>query len=103
MALSELLNPAAETHKMFDASDQEIYEAVMESKQAQESSESTRGEAIPTRAEALQAAWVSQKYTEVIDSTFVRKFESMLGAFWAGNSSDQRMQDSKITDHFPCK
>ena len=97
---------------MFDPSDQEIYEAVMELKCVQESSESTvgiegvGGKVVLTRTEALQAAWILQKYMEVSDSTFARKFKTMLGAFGRETHTigmQCTMQDTKITDHFPCK
>ena len=75
MALFELLNSAIKAHNMFDTSNQEIYEAMMELKCVQESSESTVGiedvgnKVVLTRTEALQAAWVLQKYMEVINSS----------------------------------
>ena len=68
--LAELLNPTAEAHNVFDASDKDIYQAVMEAKGARGLS-ATSGEddndhdgpieLAPTRNEALQAALLLHK------------------------------------------
>ena len=69
--LAELLNPAVEAHNVFDASDEDIYQAVMEAKGARGLSATSGGddndrdgpiESAPTWNEALQAALLLHKY-----------------------------------------
>ena len=62
-------------------------------------------EVAPTHTEALQAAWILKKYTEVIDSPFACRFETMLGAFGQETHAIGiwDMKEMKITDYFPCK
>ncbi|KAF8559500.1 hypothetical protein OG21DRAFT_1502741 [Imleria badia] len=88
MNIDELLNPAVEAHQIFDATDEDIYQAVMDAKKAREAS--VKGcdldsdeavEQMTTRDEAFQAALSLRKYTKYLDDPFARKLEVMLGSF----------------------
>ena len=81
---------AAEAHNVFDASDEDIYQAVMEAKGARGLSATSGGdnndhdgpvESAPTRNEALQAALLLCKYTKDLNDPFARRLETMLGSF----------------------
>ncbi|KAF8524109.1 hypothetical protein BU17DRAFT_85202 [Hysterangium stoloniferum] len=75
MNVTELLNPADEMHNIFDATDKDIYQAVMDAKAAMVQEVNGKGnsgdvEAVephPTRSEALQAALVLKKYMNQLD------------------------------------
>ncbi|KAF9228943.1 hypothetical protein BS17DRAFT_805636 [Gyrodon lividus] len=90
MDVAELLNPTAETYNIFDATDDNIYQAVMDAKAAWEASGEVNSNEVmvdnnepvepgPTRNEALRAALVLEKYINDFDDPFVRQLESMLG------------------------
>ncbi|KAI6011138.1 hypothetical protein EDC04DRAFT_3145852 [Pisolithus marmoratus] len=54
MDFTELFNPAIEAHDMFDVTDKDIFEAVMEVEQIQDANINDEPvEAPPTRSEAL--------------------------------------------------
>ncbi|KAI6042341.1 hypothetical protein EDC04DRAFT_2600934 [Pisolithus marmoratus] len=56
VVLTELFNPTVEAYDMFDATDKDIFEAVMEVEQVQDGNiDDEPVEASPTRSEALQA------------------------------------------------
>ena len=109
MSIAELLNPAYEAHNIYDATDQDIYEAVMDAKKAREgmdnNSDSPMIDAAPTRTrtEALQAVCVLLEYTQGIDTKYARKFEAVLGVFGRETHTlgMQNMSDMKITSYFP--
>ncbi|KAF9220445.1 hypothetical protein BS17DRAFT_787439 [Gyrodon lividus] len=113
MDLAELLNPAAETHNIFEATDEDIYQAVMDAKAAREangegnSDDVDSGPVEPgsTRNEALQAALVVGKYIKDFDDPFVRKLESMLGLLGkrTGVLEIQTMKDTKLNGYFEHK
>ncbi|KAI5982224.1 hypothetical protein EDD15DRAFT_2181399 [Pisolithus albus] len=112
MDIAELLDPAAETHNLFDATDTDIHDAVMEAKRSCEESailgmsadDNNEGpvEPSPTCNEALQAVLVLQKYTKSLNDPFARKLELMLGTFGQRTRTKgmQNMKDSKITSYF---
>lgn len=111
MNLAKLLNPASEAHNIFDATDEDIYTAVMDAKKIWEGAESSSGdgnaprEAIPTWNEALHAVCALRKYTKGINSPSARKLEAtrMLDTFgWETHELEmQSMTDTKITSYFP--
>ena len=115
MDISELLNPAVEAHQLFEATDQDIYEAVMEAKEAQE--ESTRSnetsdanlddpvEPVPTCIEALQAALLLQKYTRDLDDPITHKLETMLSSFrrMTHMAGMWNMKETKLISYYPSK
>ncbi|KAF8551871.1 hypothetical protein OG21DRAFT_1512171, partial [Imleria badia] len=89
MNISELLNPAIKAHQIFDAMDENIYQAVMDVKKAQEAQEvSVRScnpdgrldsdeavEPMTTRNEVQKAVLALRKYTKYLDDPFARKLE----------------------------
>ena len=120
MDIAELLNPAAETPNFFDASDEDIFRAVMDAKMAREGGKSSSDEVgnldtkddpdaasepSPTRSQALQACMLLKRYIVDMDDPAARKLEVMLGSFgrmtWAHGM--QNMENGKITDFFTCK
>lgn len=113
MDIAELLNPAVETHNVFEATDEDIFETVMAAKEAREANVGGSDEVIEqgvqvveepilSRQEALQVAVALQKYVNTLEDSFLRQFEVMLGSF--GNrtrAADMRgMKESKITSYF---
>jgi len=91
MSLAELLNPVIEAHNLFDATDQDIYNVVMEVKKLQDAEDSsdiaehsdsdTPIDIILTCSKALQAARGLQKYVEEPDTAYASNFTVMLCAF----------------------
>ncbi|KAI6126498.1 hypothetical protein F5141DRAFT_1081248 [Pisolithus sp. B1] len=111
MALTELLNLAMETHNMYEASDEDIFTAVMDAKKVRETN--TEGDEVsndlavpaelgPTCKEALQASLLLQEFVSDMDSPFARNLEVMLCSFGHRTRvlSMQGMENSKITDYF---
>ncbi|KIO10228.1 hypothetical protein M404DRAFT_129242 [Pisolithus tinctorius Marx 270] len=109
MDINALLNPAVEAHQAFEATDEDIYEAVMDAKRAWEEpakSDDVDDESdAPTCNEALQAALLLQKYTKALDNPFARKLETMLGSFGqrTRTAGMQNMKDTKLISYFPLK
>lgn len=112
MDIAELLNPAAETHNVFDASDEDIFGAVMDAEKARESAkgggdevDDATDEPGPTRSQALQATLLLKKYLVDMDDPAARKLEVMLGSFGCMTRIQgmQRMENGKITDYFARK
>ncbi|KAI6100054.1 hypothetical protein EDD16DRAFT_1483007 [Pisolithus croceorrhizus] len=95
MNLAEILNPAAEMHNIFEATDKDIFEAVMGVKAVQElnmggsdevsdgnDDSSTPTAALgPTQKDAIQASLLLREYVKDIDDPFTCKLELMLGSF----------------------
>ncbi|KAI6100482.1 hypothetical protein EDD16DRAFT_1481329, partial [Pisolithus croceorrhizus] len=93
MNLAEILNPAAETHNIFEATDEDIFEAVMDVKRVQEldvegsdevsnaNDDSAAELAGPTCKDTLQASLLLRQYVKDIDDPFAHKLELMLGTF----------------------
>ena len=109
MDVAELLNPAAEAHNFFEATDEDIYQAVMDARGVWEGveteSDSKSGEPIkpcPTHGEAVRAALVLGQYLKGLDDPFVRELDSMLGSFGKKTRllEMQSKKDTKITDYF---
>ncbi|KAI5980760.1 hypothetical protein EDD15DRAFT_2134420, partial [Pisolithus albus] len=98
-------------HNIFDATDMDIYSAVMEAKKLREESDAAGScddvdagpiEPVPTRNEALQAAHLLQRYTGSLNDPFARNLESMLGAFGRRTRTKGLLNttDTKITSYF---
>ncbi|KAF9223569.1 DDE-domain-containing protein [Gyrodon lividus] len=90
MDVAELLNPTAKTYNIFDATDDDIYQAVMDAKVVREASNEVNSNEVmvdnnepvepgPTCNEALKAALVLGKYINDFDDPFMRQLKSMLG------------------------
>ncbi|KAI6151408.1 hypothetical protein EDD17DRAFT_1491465 [Pisolithus thermaeus] len=114
MNITELLNPAAESHNIFEATDVDIYNAVMEAQKACEQSavlgtsddnDEEPVEAAPTRKEALQAVVLLRKYTKGLDNPCAHKVESVLSTFgqMTRTKESRSMRESKITSYFTHK
>ena len=113
MDITELLNLAIENHNIFNATDEDIFESVMDAKKAQE--RNTGGDdsdadvtiLVPglTCRELLQAALMLQKHVRILDDPFAHKFKVMLGSFsqWTCTVKMQGLKDTKVTDYFSCK
>ncbi|KAF8555678.1 hypothetical protein OG21DRAFT_1507444 [Imleria badia] len=116
MDINELVNPAAEAHQIFDATDEDIYEAVMDAKKVREALEKSSDlhgesdsdevvEPMITRDEALQAALSLRKFTKYLNDPFARKLEVMLGSFGQQMRATaiRNTKDTKLTSYFGLK
>ncbi|KIK81930.1 hypothetical protein PAXRUDRAFT_154894 [Paxillus rubicundulus Ve08.2h10] len=111
MDIMELLNLAVETHDVFDVTDEDIFESVMDAKKLWERNGGDDNNDINmpapslTRSEVLQALLTLRKYIAALDDPFARKLEVMLGSFgqWTRVVEMQGMEDTKLTDYFPRK
>ncbi|KAF8314379.1 uncharacterized protein EI90DRAFT_3022342 [Cantharellus anzutake] len=108
MSLSELLNPAAESHEIYSATDEDIYTAVMEAKKAHSDSDADSSgmpdsdEPAVTRREALQAVLTLWKFTKTINDPFFRNAEVMLASLGQrARAMERNMKDTHLTDYFP--
>jgi hypothetical protein len=88
MELEEVLNPPGEAHGIEEATDEDIFNAVMEARREEEghydgddTDTDTLVEPRPTRAEALQAAWTIIRYIKDKDGAYFRELESTLVLF----------------------
>ena len=110
MNIMELLNLAIETNNIFGATNEDIYNSVMEARKLKEQDRLGDGnnvdipKPVPTCREALQAAFVLKRYLSTFndDLLFARKLEVMVGLFgqqtWAAKM--QGMTETKLTDFF---
>ncbi|KAH7890276.1 hypothetical protein F5I97DRAFT_1971611 [Phlebopus sp. FC_14] len=111
MNITELLNPVIEMHNMFDATDEDIVESMMDAKKLWERNcghddKDTDVPALgPTCSEALQAALMLRKYVGTFNDPFICKLEVMLGSFRQRTRAieTQGLKDTKMTDYFACK
>ena len=104
MDIAGLLNPAAEMSDIFEATDEDIYQSVMEAKKAQEGINDDMDSDLlvelgPARNEALQAVLILKRYVQDLDDPFARKLEMMLGSFGQRTriAGMRSMKDSKLT------
>ncbi|KAI6027857.1 hypothetical protein BKA83DRAFT_4014779, partial [Pisolithus microcarpus] len=111
MNITELLNPAAESHNIFDTTDMDIYNVVMDAQKVHEPSavlgtsnndDEEPVKPAPTCKEALQAALLLRKYTKGLDDPCARKVESVLSTFGQMTcmKESRSMRESKITSYF---
>ena len=110
MNITELLNPAVEAHNMFDTTDQDIFNVVMEVKRVKEGSaalgtgdiDDEPFEELPTRKEMLQAMLLMRRYTKVLNDPLTRTVKTTLGSFtWRICTEEmQNEKDTKITSYF---
>ncbi|KAH0840367.1 hypothetical protein J3R83DRAFT_1390, partial [Lanmaoa asiatica] len=113
MSIKELLNPVAELNNVFDASDEDIYDAVMDAQAARESSKDDNDEndsdehieLTPTRKEALQAITVLRRFANEVDDSLARKVEGVLGSFGRMIRVHELkgLKDTKLTGFFTRK
>ncbi|KAG6804975.1 hypothetical protein H0H92_001345, partial [Tricholoma furcatifolium] len=111
IAINELLNPAGETTFYDEGTEDDIFKAVTERREATQWREKNGGdisedevddEPKPTRREALLAVSTLQKYISDIDDPFARKFEAILGAFGHQTrlNAAQSLKNTSITSYF---
>ena len=110
MDIAGLLNPAAEMSDIFEATNEDIYQSVMEAKKAQEGINDDMDSDLlvelgPARNEALQAVLILKRYVQDLDDPFARKLEMMLGSFGQRTriAGMRSMKDSKLTSYFTHK
>ena len=113
MDIPELLNPAIETNNIFGATNEDIYNSMMEARKLKEQDGLGDGddvdtpELVLTRWEALQAAFILKRYLSTFndDLLFAHKLEVMVGLFgqqtWVAKM--QGMTETKLTDFFACR
>ena len=109
MDIEALLNPASEI--LDEATDEEIFQAVVDTRKAQDELEITGGddvdddaqiEVLPTRCEVLKAVSVISNYVNTLNDPFARKLEAVLGSFRHDLhlESSQAMVSTQLTDYF---
>ncbi|KIK76347.1 hypothetical protein PAXRUDRAFT_18282 [Paxillus rubicundulus Ve08.2h10] len=114
MDISALLNPALETCNIFDVTDEDIVESMMDVKKLWERNGGSDDDndldtdmPVPGLAHcnALWAAIILRKYVRSFDDPFACKLEVMLGSFgqWTHAVEMQGMKDMKLTDCFSHK
>ena len=113
MDLNEILNLAVESdHNIFDATDEDIYHAVMDANEVRERSgdssddpDTVAVKQVTTRKEALQGAMAILNYLGTWDDPFARQVEVIMGSFGRKTRAleMQGMRDDKITTYFSHK
>ncbi|KAH9074887.1 hypothetical protein EDB83DRAFT_2218692 [Lactarius deliciosus] len=116
MSISEFLNPPDEAYLVSKTTNKDIYDAVMEARQAREGCQTSQDDIdedtmtgvnnpvdpIPTHAEALQMALGLSRYTMDKDNDLLRKMDSVLVSFrrQARKLEMSSLKQSKITSYF---
>ncbi|KAF5383069.1 hypothetical protein D9615_004968 [Tricholomella constricta] len=108
MDLAEILNPQNENLIYDDGTDQDIFDAVLARREAEEDIEGNGGddsddvEARPSRREALLAASTLRTFVSDIDEPFARKLEAILSSFGRQTRLDEfkSLKPSAIPDYF---
>jgi hypothetical protein len=112
MDIEALLNPADESHVIDETTDEEICQAVLDARKAQEEGPINGGdndvdddapvEPCPTRREVLQAAAVINKYIDGVDDPSARKLEGILASFKRQMRLEMSssMNSTHLTDYF---
>jgi hypothetical protein len=116
MDIEALLNPVDELPQvMEETTDEEICQAVLDAKKAQEAGLINGGdddvdddpsaiEPCPTHREVLQAASVINKYIDTLNDPIARSLEGVLASFryqmWLEMSCS--MKSTHLTDYFHC-
>ena len=116
MTIEELLNPLDESINMDGATEEEIYQAVIDFKIERENAATNNVgdndvdddapiELPPSRHEALQAKIAIEKYISTMDEPYARKLESILAEFAYSTRlvETQKMKVSLLTDYFARK
>jgi len=112
MDIDTLLNPETEWCVMDETTDEEVFKAVMQSRQVEENGpmnsrddsadDDACVEACPTCCEAMQAASVMKRYINDLEDPFVYKLEAILGSFGQQMCLDKArsMGPTQMTDYF---
>jgi hypothetical protein len=111
MDIESLLNPTEESQNMQETSEEDIFDAVMECRNAREDEPITGGDDVddtspckppPSRCEVLQAALIINRFVQNIDDPLARRVEAVLGSLGRQTCYESQCDkvDSKITDFF---
>jgi hypothetical protein len=112
MDIESLLNPAGESHVLTDTSDEEIYQAVIDSISACKNIEINGGDDVneddipieprPTGHEVLKAVSTITRYIKDLNSPIARTLEANLGSFnrQLHLEESKRMKETVLTDFF---
>ena len=112
MSIEALLNPEGERETMDESTDEEIYQAVMDARNARENIDQNGGDdadsddgpvqARPTVREVLQAAATLNRYIDELDDPIARKLETTLGSFkhQLRLNRAKSMKSTVLTDFF---
>ena len=112
MDIESFLNPVGESHILTETSDQEIYQAVMDSIAAHENIEINGGDNVsiddmpieprPTRRDVLKAVSAVSRYAEDLNHPIARKFKALLGSFnrQLRLEETKSMKETVLTDFF---
>ena len=113
ISLLDLLNPADEAHFLSTTTDKDIFNAVMEARQAQEGCQSSQDELgdiskdilvdpIPTCAKALRAAKTLSRYIRGEVDPFLQQLDLSLVKFGQRTRTLEmkNMRATKITSYF---
>ena len=112
MSIEALLNPEGERETMDESTDEEIYQAVMDARNARENINQNGGDdadsddgpvqARPTVREVLQAAATLNRYIDELDDPIARKLETTLGSFkhQLRLNRAKSMKSTVLTDFF---
>jgi hypothetical protein len=112
MDINTLLNPVDESQVMDETTDEEIYQAVMDTQEAQENTIINGGDGDPddnalvedclTHHEVLQAASVINRYIDGLHDLVTQKLKTLLGSFGHQIHLDKShsLVSTHITDYF---
>ena len=108
MDIESLLNPAGESHILTETSDEEIYQAVIDAKEAHENlegddiDECPLSEPRPTHRDLLKAVSTINKYIEEVNDPLARRIEALLGTLNRHIRVDEarNMKETLLTDYF---
>ncbi|KIM62600.1 hypothetical protein SCLCIDRAFT_61823, partial [Scleroderma citrinum Foug A] len=111
LRIAELLNPAVKAHNLFNATDQDIFDVVMEAKRVWEESavlgtsdnvDDEPAEVLPTCGEVLQAMLLLCRYTKGLNDPLACSVEMTLGSFARRTRTEdmQNMKDTKIMSYY---
>ncbi|KAI9428880.1 hypothetical protein H4582DRAFT_1828794 [Lactarius indigo] len=111
MDIESLLNPQSEAHIMAEASDKDIYQAVMDTIKACENIEKNGGDDVdddspvkphPSYHDVLKAMSTIIQYVSEMDNSLARKIEALLGSLTRLIQKDEAklMRNTVLTDFF---
>ncbi|KAI9430609.1 hypothetical protein H4582DRAFT_1823854 [Lactarius indigo] len=111
MDIESLLNPQSEAHIMAEASDKDIYQAVMDTIKAREDIEKNGGDDVdddgpvkprPSHRDVLKAVSTIIQYVSEMDNPLARKIEALLGSLTRLIRKDEAklMRNTVLTDFF---
>ncbi|GLB34609.1 putative DDE superfamily endonuclease [Lyophyllum shimeji] len=113
MNIEELLSPVSEQELVGDISEEDIFRAVQDARQAEQMMEINGGDdgddegvdEKPTRKDALTAAFTLQRYIADLNEPFARKLEGILASFGRQTrlEASRAMEPTHITDYFTRK